>query len=198
MIDPRLSQGAVVVVVGAIVAASWTHLYQTAVHSYRHDQQQVDTLRAQLAQVEAMVSTSGGIEAWHAHHLKRLDTLKQRFPPQAQLPQLLNALAETVKAGDVRLLNVSQGNVEPVQEGQQPVLVDGQPCYRLPVTLTAEGRYHSLVQALERLMAETFPSVVGLDQVELQLKDPQGVQLAATVRLYLYVIGTPSAPAPDA
>ncbi|MBI4003439.1 MAG: type II secretion system protein M [Candidatus Omnitrophica bacterium] len=199
MIDPRLSQSLAVLAAACMVMVSWWWGYQPAVRAVRQDRQQAEVLRAQLAQVEAMVQTSGGIEVWHAHHLKRLDTLKHRFPPQAHLPQLLNTLVDTVKMGEVKLVNVSQGNVEPVTDAEQPLLVDGQPCYRLPVTLTAEGRYHAIVQALERLMAETFPSVVGLQYAELQLKDPQGVQLAATLQLYLYVVGgAASEPAPDA
>ena len=198
MTDPRISQSAAVVAAGAIVVASWLWGYQPAVRAVGQDRQQVERLRAQLSQVDAMVQTSGGVEAWHAHHLKRLDTLKHRFPPQAQLPQLLNTLMDTVKMSEVKLLNVSQGNVELVRDAEQPVLVDGQPCYRLPVTVTAEGRYHAIVQALERVMAETFPSVVSLQQAELQLKDPQGAVLAATLQLYLYVVGAPSELAPDA
>ena len=199
MTDPRISQGAAVLAAVAIVGVSWTLGYQPAVRAVGQDRQQAQLLRAQLSQVEAMVQTSGGMEAWHAHHLKRLETLKHRFPPQAQLPQLLNALADTVKMGEVKLVNVSQGNVEPVTDAEQPLLVDGQPCYRLPVTVTAEGRYHAIVQALERLMAETFPSVVSLRQADLQLKDPQGAQLAATLQLYLYVVGgAASEPVPDA
>lgn len=198
MTDPRLSQGFAVLASGALAVMSWTWGYQPAVRAVGQDRQQAELLRAQLSQVEAMVQTSGGMETWHAHHLKRLETLKHRFPPQAQLPQLLNTLVDTVKMGEVKLVNVSQGNVEPVKDAEQPLLLDGQPCYRLPVTVTAEGRYHALVQALERLMAETFPSVVSLQQADLQLKDPQGAQLAATLQLYLYVVGAPSEPAPDA
>ena len=198
MMDPRLSQGLAVLASGAIVVVSWTLGYEPAVRAYRQDRQQVEALGAQLAHVEAMVQTAGGMETWHAHHVKRLQTLKQRFPPQSQLPQLLNALSDTVKMGKVKLLNVSQGNVEPVLDAEQPVLVEDQPCYRLPVTVTAEGRYHAIVQAMERLAAETFPSVVSVQQVELQLKDSQGSVLAATVKLYLYVVGAPSEPEPHA
>lgn len=198
MTDPRLSQGLAVLAAGTLVVVSWTRGYEPAVRAVGQDRQQVQLLRAQLSQVESMVQTSGGVEAWHAHHLKRLTTLKRRFPPHTQLPQLLNTLVDTVKMGEVKLLNVSQGNVEPVEEAGQPVLVDGQPCSRLPVTLTAEGRYHPVVQALERLMAETFPSVVSIEQADFRLKDPLGAQLAATLRLYLYVVGTPSESAPDA
>ena len=197
MMDPRLSQGLAVLASGAIMVISWTSGYQPAVRAYRHDRQQVEALGAQLSQVEAMVRTAGGMDTWYAHNQKRLEVLKQRFPAQTQLPQLLNALVETVKMGEVKLLDMSQGNVEPVQDAEQPVLVEGQPCYRLPVTLTAEGRYQALVQALERMAAETFPSVVSFEHVDLQLKDSQGVVLTATVKLYLHVVGAPSEPAPD-
>lgn len=196
--DPRLSQGLAVLAAGILTVMSWRWGYDPAVRAFRQDRQQLETLSAQLAQVDAMVQASGGMDAWHTHHLERLALLMQRFPPQAQLPQLLNALVETLKMGEVRLLNVSQGNVETVQAAGQPVLVNGQPCYRLPVTVTAEGRYHPLVEALDRIMAETFPSVVGIEQAEFTLKDPRSAQLAATVRLYLYVIGTPSELVPDA
>lgn len=198
MIDPRLSQGLAVFAAGVVAATSWRWGYQPAVRAYRQDQQHVESLSARVGQVEAMVQAAGGMEAWHAHHLKRLEFLRTRFPPPAQVPQLLNALVETVKVGDVKLLNVSQGNVEAVQDAGQPLLVGGQPCYRLPVTVTAEGRYHLLVQALDRITAETFPSVVGIERAEFRLKDPLSAQLTATLRLSLYVIGAPSEPAPDA
>jgi len=198
VIDPRLSQGAAVLAAGAMVVISWRFGYQPAIRAYREDQQQVAELSARLAQVDTMVQAAGGVETWRAHNLQRLDALNNRFPPQAQLPQLLNALVDAVKLGEVKLVNVSQGNLEAVQDVGQPVLVDGQPCYRLPVTVTAEGRYHSLVQALDRIMAETFPSLVGIEQAELRLKDPLGAKLDATLQLYLYVVGTPSEPAPDA
>src|SRR3989338_4241630 len=197
-IDPRISQGAAVLMAGLVTVGSWRWVYAPAVRAYRQDQQQVETLSARLAQIDAMVHAAGGVETWQTHHLGRLTALKQRFPPQTEVPHLLNALVDAVKAAELRLLNASQGNVEAVQDGGQPLLLDGQPCYRLPVTVTAEGRYHALVQALGRIMAETFPSVVSLRQADLHLKDPQEARLAVTLQLYLYVVGIPSEPAPDA
>ena len=174
MIDPRISQGVAVLMAGLVTVGSWRWGYQPAVRAYRQDQQQVAALSTRLAQVEAMVQAAGGVETWRTHNLQRLTALKNRFPPQAQLPQLLNALVDTVKMGEVKLLNVSQGNVEPVQDDGQPVLVEGQACYRLPVTVTAEGRYHAMVQALERITAETFPSMISIEQADFRLKDPLG------------------------
>src|SRR3989338_6677190 len=145
-IDPRISQGAAVLVAGLVTVGSWRWGYQPAVRAYRQDQQQVETLSARLAQIDAMVQAAGGMETWRTHHLERLTTLKRRFPPQTEVPQLLNALVDAVKAADLKLLNASQGNVEAVQDGGQPLLLDGQPYYRLPGTVTAEGRYHAPVQ----------------------------------------------------
>ena len=197
-VDPRISQGVAVLVAGIVAIGSWRWGYQPAVRAHQQDEQQVAALSTRLAQVEAMVQTAGGVKTWQTHNLQRLATLKNRFPPQAQVPQLLNALVDAVKTGEVTLLNVSQGNVEPVLDAGQPVLIEGQPCYRLSVTMTAEGRYHALIEALARITAETFPSVVSIAQADFRVKDPLGAQLAATLQLYLYVVGTPSEPAPDA
>ena len=196
--DPRLSQGVAVIAAVAIVVLSWQCGYQPAVRAYRRDRQQMAAMITRLAHVDVMVQAAGDMEIWRTRSLQRLATLKSRLPPSSQLPHLLNALVDGVKTQDVKLIDVSQGNVEPVQDGEQPVLVDGQPCARLPVTVTAEGRYHALVQVMQRIMTEAFPSLVGIEQAEFRLNDPVGSQLALTLHLYLYVVGTPTESAPDA
>src|SRR3989338_6390738 len=133
--DPRLSQGVAVIAAVAIVVLSWQCGYQPAVRAYRRDRQQKAEMTTRLAHVDAMVQTAGDMEIWRTRSLQRLATLKSRLPPSSQLPHLLNALVDGVKTQDVKLIDVSQGNVEPVQDGEQPVLVDGQPCARLPVTV---------------------------------------------------------------
>lgn len=198
MIDPRVSQGVAVLAAGMVAVASWQWGYRPAVQAYWQDRRHVETLETQLARVDAMIQAGGGTETWRTHNLKRLATLQSRFPQSTQLPQLLNALVDAIKVGEVKLLDVSQGTLEPVQDGGTPAFIDGQPCYRLPVTIAGEGRYASFVQALEHLTAETFPGIVSIDQAEFQLKDPLGAQLAATLRIHLYMLGTPSEPPPDA
>ncbi|MDP3702820.1 MAG: hypothetical protein Q8R78_00305 [Candidatus Omnitrophota bacterium] len=196
--DPRLSQGLAVLTTAAITVASWIWAYQPTVRGYRANQQQMEMLSSRVAAVDAMVQAAGGVDPWRTQHLPELARLKSRFASQDQIPHALNTLVETIKVDEVKLLNVSQGNVEAVHDGGQPVLVDGQPCARLPVTVTAEGRYHTLVQVMQRIMTEAFPSLVSIEQAEFRLKEPVGAQLALTLRLYLYVVGTPTEPAPDA
>lgn len=196
--DPRLMQLAKVLVGGVVVAWSWQQGYQASVRAYATDRAEVAALSARLSALDAMAQAAGGMQEWLARHQERLAKLKGKFSHQTQLPQLLNALVDTMKAGEIRLLNVSQGNLEPMQESDNtPLLIDGEPCYRLGVTVTAEGRYHALVEAMTRLAAESFPSLVALEQVELRRKDAAGARLDATLHVYLYVIGT-TAPSPHA
>jgi len=189
-LNPLMAQGSAAVAAIAVMMASWQWGYQAAARAYTKDLHRVTTLKEQLAQVEAMVQATGGEAAWRTHSERRLSRLKARVPQQSQLPQLLNTLVETLKAGEIKVLNVEQGNLEPVREADAPLLIDGAPCYRLSVTVTAEGRYHAVREALERISAESFPCLLSVDHVDLLLQDPAGSRLAATVRLYLYVVGT--------
>lgn len=193
MMDPRARHGLVVLLASVVALASWGWGYRPAVRAYRRDQQDVVRLTERLAHVEAMVQASGGAALWQVRMSQRLAAIKGRFPSPEQLPQLLNALVDTIKAGDLKLVNVSQGNLEPVQDEGQPVLLEDLPCYRLPVTITAESRYHALVHVLEQVMSEAFPSVVSLEDADLRLTDPLSARLGATLTLHLYVVGTPHA-----
>ena len=196
-LDPRASQGLAVLAAGVVVVGTWSWGYQPAVRATHRDQAEVARLAERLADVEAMVLAAGGADRWQSHMTQRLTTLKERFPSQAQLPQLLNTLVETLKTQDLKLVNISQGNVEPVLEAEEPVLFEGTPCVRLPVMITAEGRFPAFLQALERVTAEAFPSVVSIGAVELRLTEAVGATLDATLTLYLYVVGTPAV-TPDA
>ena len=198
MADPRLTQTAKVLLAGVVVWWSWQHGYQAVVQAYARDRAEVGALSVRLSQLDALVQAAGGEAEWLARNQQRLETLKGKFPSQTQVPQVLNAFVDTLKAGEIRLSNVSQGNVEPVEEAGQPLLIDGQPCYRLAVTVTAEGRYHAVLDALGRLAADPFPSLVALERMDLRRKDAAGARLDATLQLHLFVMGSSSPPTSDA
>lgn len=190
VMDPRLAHVALVAAVSAVVALSWRYGYQQAVAAYHRDVRQVATLKERVAQVDPVVLAVGGEAAWFTRQQERLEAFKVKFPKQTQLPQLLNALVDTLKAGEMRLVNVVQGNLEPVLKDDHPLLIEGLPCYRLPVAISAEGRYYAVLEAIERLKSESFPALVSIGQVELRRKDAAGLRLDATIQLSLYVFGT--------
>lgn len=197
-IDPRVSQGAVVFAAGVVMTVSWWWGYQPAVRAYRRDRDRVAFLKQEISTVNALVKPAGGEAAWLAQHQQLFGSLKARFPQETQLPQLLNALVDALKAGALRVADITQGNLEPVQDLDKPLLIGGFPCHRLPVTVKAEGRYHAVLAALDRITSKRFPGVVSLEQVELRVKDPAGPTLDTTVQLFLYVVGSSTVPSPDA
>ncbi|MBI2495960.1 MAG: hypothetical protein HYY59_00380 [Candidatus Omnitrophica bacterium] len=197
-IDPLVLQTAALVVAGLVVGASWWWGYQPAVRAYGRDRDQIALRQQEIATVNALVKPAGGEAAWLAQHQQLFASLKARFPEETQLPQLLNALVDALKAGELRVADVTQGNLEPVQDQETPLLIGGLPCRRLPVTVKAEGRYHAVLAALDRITSTAFPGVVGLEQVELRVKDAAAPTLDTTVQLFLYVVGSSTARSPDA
>ncbi len=170
-----------------VLLFSWQSGYRATTRAYWHAHQQTSQLTGRLAEVEAMVQGQGGEAAWSAQQQQHLTALQTRFPRQGALPQLLNALVDTVKSGNLKLLNVTQGKLEPVRMAEQIVQIGGAPCSRLPVTVNAEGRYHDIVMVVERLTSETFPAAVSVEDVDIGLKTPTGVTLNVTIRASLYV-----------
>lgn len=186
--NPLVWQGLIALVMGVVAVVSWQFGYRPARSTYRHDVAEKSTLMKRLADVEAMVTVNGGKDAWMSLHRQRLAQLKARFPTQAELPKILNLLVDVVKSGDLKLLNVAQGNAEPLKESDGPVLIEGMPCYRLLVTMMAEGRYHAIVAAMERFSGDTFQGVVSLKQMELALKKSPGAALSSTLQLDVYLL----------
>lgn len=197
-VGPGIVEAAAVLMAGILVAASWQWGYRAAARGYRRDLSQMALLTERISTINAMVQAAGGEAAWLARQHQRLAALKARFPEQAQVPQLLNTLIDGLKAGEMKLVNVTQGNLEPVQAGGTPLVVEGAPYHRLPVTVTGEGRYLAVLATLERLTSDTFPGIVGIGHVELRLKDVASSRLDATLQLFLYVSGTPMVPPSDA
>ena len=197
-LDPRVAQCAVVLVAALVAGVSWQQGYRASVRAYRADQAKVAALGQRVSELEAMVQGAGGTIAWLVKANQQLAQLRGRFPRQGQMPQLLNTLVETTKAGELTLMDVTRGNLEPVQHEGEPVLIDGLPCYQLPVTLSAEGRYHDVLAALGRLTSDTFPGIVSIEQVDLQRKETADATLTATIDLHLYVLGAALPTAPDA
>ncbi len=198
MLDLRISLGVAVVASVAIAMLSWQMGYVPAQRAHARHLEQQAALTEHIAQWEAILQAAGGQAAWMAHQQQRLQALNARFPQQAHLPQLLNALVESLKGGELKLINVTQGNLEAVQVDGQPLVIDNKRCYRLPVAVTAEGRYHALRAALERLTGEPFPGIVTVAQIDLRSQEETGSRLAATLQLYLYVIGASSGASPHA
>ena len=196
--DLRLSQAGAVLLAGAVVVLSWQAGYRPAARAYQRDRARAMTLKDRIAQAEAMVRPSGGEAAWLARHRQELERLKAAFPRQSQLPQLLNTLVDTLKASGLELRDIAQGHLEPVQKQDQPLLIDGTPCHRLPVTVTVDGTYHTVVATVQRITGEGFPGVVALGGVELRRTPLTEDTLSATLRLLLYVTVEPQASSPNA
>ena len=194
-LDPRASQGAAVFAAAMAAIVSWQWGYQSTVRVCMRDRERIATLTARLRDVESMVQAAGGAEAWRSSHEQQLRQLTTRLPNPSQLPALLNALVDGLKAADVKLVNVEQANMEAAHDGQQqPILFQGMPCFQLPVIVTVEGRFSEMLAALERLTGEMFPSVLSIEQVDLRIKDAATVQLGAIFKVNLYVIGNPANP----
>ena len=192
--DPRLTQGGLAAAALALFVVSWQHGYVPSAQAFRQTHERAATLTNRVAQIEAMLQAAGGQAVWLAQRQQELQRLKGRVPPQAQLPQALNALVEAVRAGDIKLVNITQGSLEPAQEAGRPLMFEGAPCVSLPVTVTAESRYLPLMAVLEQITSAAFPVAVGVGRVELQLRDSSSSRLNATLQLYLYVTGSLSSP----
>ncbi len=195
--NPLLSQGLPVMVVGILCLISWRAGYQPRAQVYRRDTRQVEAFSKRVSQWDAQLRQAGGEAAWRAQTQQRLAVVKARFPQQTQLPQLINAMVELLKAGDLKLLNVAQGNVELLQDASAPLLIDGAPCYRLPITVAAEGHYPALMSAIEQLSSETFPAIVTVEHLALRRKSSVDATLEATLGFSLYISGGSSTAAPQ-
>ncbi len=169
---------------------SWRVGYHPIDAAYQRRRLRVAQLTQQLGAFDALVQESGGAAAWQQQQEGQLATLRAQFPQQAQLPEVINGLVNGFKTSDVKLLDVSQGNLEPVEHDGTPVLIDGHPCQQLPVAITAEGRYHALIGVLERFSASAVPGLIRVEQLELALKDPTSATLTAVMRVSVYLIGT--------
>ena len=189
-LDQRVVQLGGVLLAALLLVMSWQRGFRQTVDRMAQDQRRVAVLTDQLARWQAAFQSAGGQAAWMARAQRQLAQQAGKFPQQAQVPQVLNTLVEAFKDGETKLVNVGQGNLEPVQDEGVALRFDGVPCYRLPITVEVEGRYHAIRQALERLTGEAFPAVVSIGRVELRLKDAANLQLQATIRLVVYVIGT--------
>ena len=198
--DPRLSYGLRAATAAVAIAGSWQYGYQPAARRSQSDAAQLTVLAQQLTQVTAMVQQAGGEAAWLTRHQQRLEQLRTKFARPDQMPQLLNALVDALQTGKLHVVNVTQGALEPVRYGESPLLIDGLPCARLPVTIAAEGRYHVLIDALDQLAREAFPAVVSLGQMELRANgaDAGGAKVTANVRVFIYVVGSVSVSEPHA
>lgn len=195
--DPRLTQPAALLGTCLVLWLSVARGYAPAARASAADQAQALRLREELGQVQQMLDASGGRAAWTAAGRQRLAALEARFPGQAKLPQLLNAVAGAVKAEELELVNLDQGHLEPLGDERGPVRIRGQACARLPLTVRAQGRYHALLKLLDRVTGEAFPAAVGLGALEARLIDPASGRLDATVQLHLYIT-QPGPQAPDA
>ncbi len=194
MTDVSVRQGLALVCAGLLAVLSWGLGSGPAARAYRRDRDELGRVSKQLVAIEAECQAAGGEAAWLLQHRERLAQTRGRFPRADSLPELLNLLASDVKREGLDLLNMSQGNLEPAASGDQAFEVDGQPCYRLPVTVTLEGSYRSLTAALVHLTRESFPVMVRLRAMELRLKEATSTAatLTITLGLNLYMTATSS------
>jgi hypothetical protein len=188
-LDPRLPPGLAILAAGAALIFSWQYGYVASVRAARTDREAAAELNGRLAEVDAMLLSSGGRAAWTAQRDAELAARRARIPEQQQLPQLLNQLVDALKAGELQLLDVAQGNLQPVLDTPA-----GTAFQRLPVAVTAEGAFTAVVAALERLGSEAFPYLLRVDAVDLKRRPGDAPLLQATLTLSVFVAGAPPAP----
>ncbi len=186
--DPRVRHLAVLAAVGALAFGSWSWGYAPAKAAMKREVQTLQSRRAQVDLLEATVAGGGGLDAWLEAHQARVAARTGRLSSRDQLPQLLDTLVNGLKSGPARFVNLTQGSLEPVQHDGQPLLVEGAPCLRLPVTVTMEGRYHDVLKTLSRLMDAEFPSLVTLGPIQFARQAPTEPVLSATAQLSVHVL----------
>ncbi len=191
IVDRQVVETALAAGLFVALLASWHYGYAPAYQAYGKDQREQKRLRTAIKHAEAIIAPEATVADWLAARGQQLAELRRRLPEPSQLPLLLNTVVETVKSGELKLINLDQGNLEPVQDGEGPLMLEGRRCYRLPVTVTVGGRYHTVLRTIDRLMHERFPIVMGLERVEMRIDDPLGAVLQAAIQLSLYVAGTP-------
>ena len=196
-LDPRVTPWAVAAVSAAVAVMAWNGGFRPAAIAVHAAAVGAEALASQTAAVDVMLLAAGGEPAWRTRQAARLQAMQARLPKQEQLPGVLNVVDAIFRQGRLTLRNVSQGNVEPVN-ASVPVMVppaDGVSaptlaCFRLPLTVVAEGRYHELVDAIDQLTRSEFPALVSVESVQLQ-RQGDGPQVAATIALTVYLAGLP-------
>ncbi len=149
---------------------------------------EAEALSTRIAAMDVMVQAAGGAAPWQRAQDARLRRLQARLPQQEQLPGLLNAIDGVFRQGTLSLINLNQGGLEPALENGVPVVVGPGICYRLPLTVNAQGRYADLVGALEQLTGDAFPGLVSVEELQLR-RAGDGPKVDATISLTVYVTG---------
>jgi hypothetical protein len=187
-LDPRLTSTAAVVVLAGLVGISWLGPYRGLAAQAQGIRQTLTETQEQLGQLERLLNEAGGQSAWVTEQERRLEAMRQRLPPSSQVPVLLDALLGSLESAQVQLVDVAQGNLEPVAGPDgQPVRIDETACLGLPVTLRVTGRFHALAGLLQQITGSGFPCLVRVEYVGLALRDSATTSLHATVNLVLYV-----------
>lgn len=172
---------------------SWQLGYAPIRRASEQGRREEARLNKEIAKVEAVVQQEGTVSEWLAARGQELSRLQRRVPEPAQLPLLLNAVVNTVKSSELKLVNIEQGNLEPISDGAAVLGAEERSYARLPVTVTAEGPYHTVLRTLDQLTDEQFPVLVGLERIEMRIHDPLGATLSVVLHLSLYVASTPNA-----
>ena len=189
IVDPRVRQGLVVLLIAGVAMVSWSLAYKPAQRALRTTRQEVTRLRADIEQLQQRLTSAGGDAVWTSRQQERLRALQRRVASSAQIPRLLDTVIALV--GDVKLKvgGVSQGNPEPVKDAQgRPVMLEQRACLGVPVTLTVDGAFHGIQLLLERLTDASFPSLVNIEQLRLNVTDVKTATLHGTIKLTLYVL----------
>ncbi len=190
MIDPRLSHGALLIVVGATAMWSWQAHYLPSVRILRHSREQLVEVHQRVERTEQLLQAAGGVEQWTAQQQFLLERLKQRLPPRQQTPRLLDSLLEQIAGARLELINVSQGNLEPTKSVDgSPILLDGSPCLELPVTLAVKGRFKNVLAFIREVTGAGFPCVMKLGQIQMTLENSTSGVIRADLQLTLFVLG---------
>ena len=187
--DPRILYTSVVVLLGTLLGASWATQYLPQERRLSQHRERLAHAKRQVKEIETFLEEAGGEILWRQQHELALERLRQKLPSSRQVPRLLDALVREVSRVELRLVNVTQGNLEGATDAQgQPILVNGVPCQALPATLQVEGRFRDVLNYLKVLESHNFPCVVRVEDVTFDVKAPMSSILKTSLRLRLYVL----------
>lgn len=154
----------------------------------RQTRERLFSIHQQVEQTEAFLEQSGGLDSWMVEQQKISQQLMDRLPVSQHMPQLLDVIVNQVAQSNLNLIDVTQGNLEPMNDFQgQPIMCRDTPCLSLGLTLNLEGRFHEVVDYLDVLTSREFPCVVRVNQIQLAVKQANHPLLKAKLDVVMYV-----------
>lgn len=169
---------------------------------YRPRQAQGQALKQEIVQVDqqiqAVYQLFGGFANFEhglASVRQQLNTLQTKLPTEEQFSRLLDELSSDARRFGIVVNAITPMLSSPVFiQKQQPAMVEGLVCERLPITLQLQATYRALGEYLASLKDKPF--LIGVDHVSMSYNPHRPGWIDATVILSTYTLKPPSATIP--